>query len=227
VLGTFLKLAAMEVVDILAGAGFDFVIVDLEHSQLSVGQPLRLVQYARALGLPAVVRLPACDAGLVNRLLEAGAEGIQLSSVRRVDEVRELVQATQYPPGGHRSVSLAHPMAGYGSMSLSEAIAGPRPLLIGQVESAETDDLLEDILAVGLDVAFIGTTDLLVNVRLDVDRQRRRVAEIERAIEVSGVIYGTFAADTGAIPNTARYVALSSDLAMLGATARRMVADGG
>lgn len=227
VLGTFLKLSATEVVDILAGAGYDVVIVDLEHSQLSEGDALRLVRHARARDFAAVVRLPACDGGLINRLLEAGAEGIQLSSVRRVAQVRELVQATRYPPAGRRSVSLAHPMAGYGSMSLSEAVAGPYPLLVGQLESAETDDPLHDILTAGLDVAFVGTTDLLVDVAGDVDRQHERIAEIERAIELSGVAYGTFAADPGQIPAGARYVALGSDLAMLGTAARRMVADAG
>lgn len=227
IIGTFLKLAATEVVDILAGAGFDFVVVDLEHSQLAEGEAMRLVRHARALGLPAVVRVPACDGGLVNRLLEAGAEGIQLSSVRRVDEVQALVGATRYPPAGRRSVSLAHPMAAYGSLPLAEAIGGPHPFLVGQFESLETDDRLQDILAAGLDVAFIGTTDLLVDAGMDTDRQRARIAALERAIEGSGVAYGTFAADSRSIPPAARYVALSSDLAMLGAAARRTVADAG
>lgn len=227
VLGTFVKLAATEVIDILAGAGFDFVIVDLEHSQLAEGEAMKLVRHARALDVPAMVRIPACDGGLVNRLLEAGAEGIQLSSVRRVAEVEVLVATTRYPPAGRRSLSLAHPMAGYGAMPLSEAVSGPHPFLVGQIESAETDDPLEDILAAGLDVAFVGTTDLLVDLGMDTDRQRGRVADIERAIAVSGVGYGTFVSDPGAIPGAARYLALSSDLAMLGVAARGMITDAG
>lgn len=227
VIGTFLKLAATEVVDILAGAGFDFVIVDLEHSQLTDGEAMRLVRHARAIGLPAVVRIPGCDAGLVNRLLEAGAEGIQLSSVRRADEVRTLVGTTRYPPAGRRSVSLAHPMAAYGALSLPEAIGGPHPLLVGQFESVETDDPLQEILAAGLDVAFVGTTDLLVDAGMDTNRQRARIAELEGAFEAGGIAYGTFAADARSIPSAARYVALSSDVAMLGAAARKTVADAG
>src|SRR5947207_7808538 len=142
VLGTFVKLPALESIDIVASSGFDFAIVDLEHSQLSEGEALRLVRHAHALGFPVVVRIPANDAGLANRLLEAGAAGIQLSTVVSVEQVRELVRATRYAPAGRRSVSLAHPAAGYGMTTLADAVAAPPPLLVGQIETAETEDPL-------------------------------------------------------------------------------------
>jgi 4-hydroxy-2-oxoheptanedioate aldolase len=186
VLGTFLKLPATEAVDIVALAGFDFVIVDREHSQLDEGQALRLVRHAAAIGLPAVVRLPDPDAAAVNRLLEAGAGGIQLSSVRSADQVHSLVDASRYAPDGHRSVSLAHPMAGYGSVSLAEAVAGAPPLLVGQIETAELDDPLDEIFAAGLDVAFLGVTDLTVALGFDADRVRERVEEVAKAAQVTG-----------------------------------------
>src|SRR5438045_8303781 len=105
--GTFLKLAALESVEI-AAAELDFAVIDLEHSQLSDADALRLVNHARALGMPAVVRIPEVDRGLVNRLLEAGAAGSQLSSVRRVAEVQALRDAALYPPQGKRSNSLGN-----------------------------------------------------------------------------------------------------------------------
>src|ERR671933_895005 len=105
--GTFVKLPALESVEIVA-AELDFAVVDLEHSQLSEAEALRLVAHARALGLAAVVRLPEVARGLVNRLLEAGAAGLQLSSVRRVAEIRAVRAASAYPPAGTRSISLAH-----------------------------------------------------------------------------------------------------------------------
>src|SRR4051795_10070327 len=73
--GLFVKLAATEVVDIAARSGLDFIVVDLEHSQLSEADGLHLTRHAAALGLPALVRLPELDRGAVNRLLEAGARG--------------------------------------------------------------------------------------------------------------------------------------------------------
>src|SRR5437763_15265650 len=80
--GTFVKLPALESIDLCA-ASLDFCVVDYEHSQLAEGDVLRLVRHAAALGFPAVVRIPEVDGGLVNRLLEAGAAGLQLSRVRR------------------------------------------------------------------------------------------------------------------------------------------------
>jgi 4-hydroxy-2-oxoheptanedioate aldolase len=215
ILGTFVKLPATEAIDIAAGAGFDFVIVDLEHSQLSDESASRLVRHASAAGFPCVVRIPSCDRGTINRLLEAGAAGVQLSSVRSISQVRDLVASTTYPPHGERSISLAHPAAGYGRVPLREAAAAPPPLLVGQIETAETDDPLTSIIGAGLDVAFVGVTDLTVEMGFDGARVEARVKEIQEAATAAGVALGMFVKDPAAIPSEARYVALSSDLAML------------
>jgi 4-hydroxy-2-oxoheptanedioate aldolase len=145
--GTFVKLPGIETVEIAAQAGFDFVIVDLEHSQLSELDGRRLVRHAFAMRFPAIARVPECDSGQVNRLLEAGASGIQLSSVTSASQVASLVAATRYAPAGQRSVSLAHPVAGYGATPLAEAVSAEPPLLVGQIETAETADPADKILA--------------------------------------------------------------------------------
>ncbi|MFL6570368.1 MAG: aldolase/citrate lyase family protein, partial [Burkholderiales bacterium] len=103
--GLFVKLPSTEVIDLVAASGHDFAVVDLEHSQLSEEAARVLLRHARAIGLPALVRVPQLDRGAVNRLLEAGAAGIQLSSVRRVAEVRALRDAALYAPDGTRSIS--------------------------------------------------------------------------------------------------------------------------
>jgi 4-hydroxy-2-oxoheptanedioate aldolase len=196
--GLFVKLGATEVVDIAARSGLDFVVVDLEHSQLSEADGLRLVRHAAALGLPALVRLPELDRGAVNRLLEAGAHGIQLSTVRSVAQVEALRAATRYAPEGDRSVSLAHPGAGYGDAPLAdylEAQAHSPPELVIQIETADTEDPLPELLAAGADVAFIGTTDLSVDLGLDPEQLRERVDAIAAAADAAGVELGGFALD--------------------------------
>src|SRR5215216_4056833 len=175
--GLFVKPGATEVLDIAARGGVDFVVVDLEHSQLSEADGLRLIRHAAAIGLPALVRLPELDRGLVNRLLEAGARGIQLSTVRSVAQVEALRASMRYAPAGNRSVSLAHPGAGYGELGLADYLAAQQldpPELVAQIETAETDDPLPDVLA-GVDVAFVGTTDLLVEVGMDDEIGRAHV----------------------------------------------------
>jgi 4-hydroxy-2-oxoheptanedioate aldolase len=208
--GTFVKLPAVETVDLCAAA-LDFCVVDYEHSQLSEADVLRLVRHAAALRFPAVVRIPEVDRGLVNRLLEAGAAGLQLSSVRRAAEVRALREAALYAPDGRRSISLAHPAAGYGATPLRDYVAGfARPLLVIQLETRETDDALDEICGAGADVVFLGLTDLLVDCALDEDVARARADEIAAAAERAGVTLGGFGRE-----ERFRYSVVSSDVALL------------
>ena len=196
--GLFVKLAATEVVDIAGRSGLDFVVVDLEHSQLTEADALALTRHAAAIGLPALVRVPELDRGLVNRLLEVGARGIQLSTVRSVAQVEALRASMRHAPAGSRSVSLAHPAAGYGEVALGDYLAAQElqpPELVAQIETADTDDPLPELLAAGVDVAFVGTTDLLVDVGMDESRLRARVEEIASAAEAAGVELGGFALD--------------------------------
>jgi 4-hydroxy-2-oxoheptanedioate aldolase len=208
--GTFIKLAALEGLEI-AASELDFAVVDLEHSQLSEDDARRLVRHGWALGFPVVVRLHELDRGLVNRLLEAGAAGIQLSSVRSVAEVLRLRDSCFHAPRGTRSISLAHPLARYGATPLAEYLASyPAPLIVAQIETAETDDPLHAILGAGVDVAFVGVTDLAVDLGLDADRVAARIAEIAAAAGSAGVVLGGFGDD----PRW-RYAVASSDLALL------------
>ena len=220
--GTFVKLAGSDAAEVVAGAGFDFAIVDREHSQLSDGEARAAVRAIRALGMPALVRVPTVDRGEINRLLEAGAAGIQLSTTRSEAQVNALRMAVRYPPDGERSISLAHAQAGYGALGLADYLAASdgahAPLAVVQLETATTDDPLAAIVAAA-DVAFIGTTDLLVDVGLDPAAARERAEAIIAAATAAGRPWGGFAADVQAaarmVAEGARYVVVSSDLALL------------
>jgi 4-hydroxy-2-oxoheptanedioate aldolase len=208
--GTFVKLPALEVIEILA-AQLDFAVVDLEHSQLAEGDCLRLVRHAYVLGFPAVVRIPAVDRGLINRVLEAGAAGIQLSTVTRASDVEAARAATEYAPRGTRSISLSHPLARYGGIGLDEYVrAQETPLLIAQIETMATEDSLEEIIGTQPDVAFVGVTDITVDAGLDRDRAGKRVDEIIAAAERGGVVAGGFGNDA-----RFRYAVTSSDVSLL------------
>lgn len=159
--GTFVKFASPDVIDMCRG--LDFVVIDTEHSTLSEQDAIALVRHSAAIGLPALVRVPRVEPAVINRLLEQGAVGIQLSMLRRASQNQALRDACTYAPGGTRSVSLSHPTGGFGQVALGDYLERERqdpPLLVGQIESA-TDDPIEQVVA-GLDVAFIGTTDLAV-----------------------------------------------------------------
>jgi 4-hydroxy-2-oxoheptanedioate aldolase len=218
--GLFVKLPTTEVVDLAAEAGFDFVVVDLEHSQLAEAEAFALIRHAFTRCFPALARIREAPRGLVNRLLEAGAAGIHLSSVQRAAEVHELRSAMRYAPDGVRSISLTHPGARYGDTTLADylrAQADRPPLLVAQIESEETGDPLDEILGAGPDVLFVGAMDLTVDVGLDDERVRRRIDEIAAAAERAGVPLGAFGIDEPRI----QYLAVSTDLTLL----RKAIAD--
>jgi 4-hydroxy-2-oxoheptanedioate aldolase len=208
--GTFVKLPAFESVEICA-LSLDFCVVDYEHSRLSEADVLRLVRHAAAIDFAAVVRVPEVDRGLVNRLLEAGAAGIQLSSVRRAAEVRALASAVAYAPDGSRSISLAHPQAGYGAVPLREYLASSEaPLVVIQLETRETDDPPVELCRAGADVAFLGLTDLLVDCGLDEGAAAVRAEALAAATAEAGIVLGGFGSE-----ERFRYAVVSSDVALL------------
>jgi 4-hydroxy-2-oxoheptanedioate aldolase len=208
--GTFVKLPALESVEICARS-LDFCVVDYEHSQLSESDVLRLVRHAAVVDFAAVVRIPEVDRGLVNRLLEAGAAGIQLSSARRVAEVQALASAVAYAPDGTRSISLAHPQAQYGAVSLRDYLAAAeRPLVVIQLETRETDDPPVELCRAGADVAFLGLTDLLVDCRLDEGVAAVRGEALAAAAAEAGIALGGFGDE-----ERFRYAVVSSDVALL------------
>ncbi|GAA2998507.1 HpcH/HpaI aldolase family protein [Streptosporangium longisporum] len=232
VVGTFLKLPSTDCVDLARQAGFDFVVVDLEHSSLPEATALALVRHAAATGLPALVRVPAVDPALINRVLEAGAAGVQLSTLTAVAEVAALTGATRYAPHGRRSVSLSHPAAGFGAVDLAAYLAAEAqdpPLLVGQIETAVTLDPVQELVG-GLDVAFVGTTDLAVGMGLPgPEALRAKVEEIVGAALSAGVAPGGWIARadeallTGGGLGAARYLVVGSDVQLLGSALREVI----
>lgn len=220
--GTFVKLPAPEVLELCAAAGFDFVVIDLEHSQLSESRARALAGHACLLGLPALVRLPRLDPALINRLLEAGAAGIQLSMLSSPTQTRDLRRAALYAPEGARSISLAHRAAAYGTRALTDVIHSGRsapPVLVGQIES-EVELPLSAVLQ-GLDVAFVGTTDLAVSLGLQPGSEAlaEQVREIRDAAHRAGVGFGGWVPDEGRVGalglDGAGYLVVGSDLQLL------------
>jgi len=226
--GTFIKLAALDVVDMAAAAGFDFIVVDLEHSVLTEREAIALVRYADVRALAALVRIPAVDAPLINRLLENGAAGVQLSMLRTAEQARLLREAALFPPYGSRSVSLANHVAAGSSLAehLSREAADP-PLLVGQIETAATEPL-ERVLR-GLDACFAGTTDLAVSLGVAAasERAAAAVASIGGASKEAGIPFGGWAPTACAVAGLgladADFLVLGSDLQFLAASLRAAV----
>jgi 2-keto-3-deoxy-L-rhamnonate aldolase RhmA len=197
-------------------------VVDVEHSTLGEAEAISLVRHADACGIAALVRLPAVDAPTIARLLENGAAGIQLSMLRTARQAHALRAATRFAPEGERSVSLANRVAGFGASGVRlflEAETASPPLLVGQIETA-VDGPWPDVVG-GLDVVFVGGTDLSVSLGYPPGDERLRgaVAAISAAAGAAGVAFGgwspTLAAAGDHGLSEAGYLIVGSDLQIL------------
>jgi 2-dehydro-3-deoxyglucarate aldolase/4-hydroxy-2-oxoheptanedioate aldolase len=158
-IGTILSLAAAEMAEIAAGAGFDWLFLDMEHSTLDIPTIQILLQAAGE--TPCIVRIPAHDAVWIKKALDAGAAGLIIPQVNTPAQAAWAVSQAKYPPQGVRSVGLAR-CHRYGP-GFDEYVqtANEQIAVIIQAEHIEAVQNIEAILAVpGIDGIFIGPFDL-------------------------------------------------------------------
>ena len=147
--------------EIVAHCGFDWILLDTEHSPNDI--PLLVAQLQALKGGTAapVVRVAWNDPVLVKRALDIGAQSILFPYVQNADEARRAVAATRYPPQGIRGVASSTRAAGYGRTKDYLVRAADEICVLVQVETRPALDQLEAIAAVeGVDGVFIGPNDL-------------------------------------------------------------------
>ncbi|SER39162.1 HpcH/HpaI aldolase family protein [Natrinema salaciae] len=162
-LGTWVSIGHPAVVEAAARAGFDFVLVDTEHTELSLETVADLARAAAAAPgeLGVVVRPAWNDPVRIKRILDIGVDGIMVPMIDTPEAAEELVRATRYPPDGDRGVASGR-AAGYGQRFVQYVESGHRSLLtIAQIETPAGVDHAEDIAVVdGIDALFVGPADL-------------------------------------------------------------------
>ncbi len=163
VLGTWCVLPGAGVVNVVAAAGFDFVIIDMEHGPFGFTEAEDLVRAAESEGRGALVRVPELDESCILRALETGAHGVVVPQITRADEARAAVRACKYHPEGARGLSPYTRSGGYTAAGNGDIAAreNARVLVTLLVEGAAGLANLDDILAVpGVDVVYLGIYDL-------------------------------------------------------------------
>ena len=166
-LGTFVKLPSQETLELIAYAGFDFIVIDLEHSPLDLETASRHIGTARALGVSSVVRVPGLAGGWIQRILDAGAEGIMLPHTDTPEQAAEAVRAIRFEPWGIRGVGATSRAGEWGLLPREEYIrfGQEEVVFMPQLESGEAARNAAAIAAVeGVDAIFIGTNDMSANV---------------------------------------------------------------
>lgn len=235
-LGTWVKLPVVESVELLALAGFDFVVIDLEHAPIDLQSAYQLIGAANQLGLASIVRVPSLEAGIAPRILDAGAEGIMVPHVDSVAEAQAAARAVRFPPLGARGVGGTSRAGAWGALDRTEYLryGQEEVVLIAQIESAQAAAAAGAIASVpGVDALLVGAADLSTSEGTTED-DPRIVALIASAIKdclQAGVPIGNAGAASAAAVQQAvdsgyTFTLMSNDASLLGAAARAAVEAG-
>jgi len=198
-IGAFLQTLSPVAAEIMAGAGFDWLIVDLEHSPGGFDNLQSQVQAMNGSGVVPFARAPWNDAVAIKRILDTGVMGVLVPYVNTRSEAQAAVAACKYPPQGIRGVAGSPRAAGYTRNTMPYlSSANDQTIVMTAVETREAVENLDEILQVeGLDGIFIGPVDLASSLGYLGDPSQPEVQEmialIEKKVLASDKFLGTLA----------------------------------
>ena len=160
-LGLWSTLSSNYSVEVIAGAGYDWLLLDMEHSPNDLESLLAQLQAAAPYLTHPVVRVPWNDMVAIKRVLDIGAQSILIPYVSSAAEAKAAVSYTRYPPGGVRGVAGSTRASRFGRVKDYHKRAHEEICVLVQVENQQGLDAIEAIAAVeGVDGVFIGPADL-------------------------------------------------------------------
>ncbi|OLM31004.1 2,4-dihydroxyhept-2-ene-1,7-dioic acid aldolase [Pseudonocardia sp. Ae717_Ps2] len=191
--GALVRMPCEEIVEMLAVAGLDFVLIDCEHGLADVSSLRTHIAFADAHGLPVLVRPGEGEHHLAQRALDQGARGIVAPHVEDAEQAAALVRALRYPPHGTRGFA-TYPRAGrFGEVTAAQNRAAAQDVLVvAMLESPGALARAGEIVGVdGIDGWLVGVADLGAS-RTDTDPP---VAELLAAVRADPAVRGAVRAD--------------------------------
>jgi len=160
-IGLWSSLSSNYSVEVIAGAGFDWILLDMEHSPNDLENLLAQLQAAAPYATHPVVRVPWNDMVTIKRVLDVGAQSLLVPYVSTPQEAASAVASTRYPPKGVRGVAGTTRATRFGRIKDYARRAHEELCLLVQVETQAALDNIEAICAIdGIDGVFIGPADL-------------------------------------------------------------------
>ncbi len=232
VLGTFLNLGSAMAAEACAIAGFDFVVIDLEHGSGSESTLANQLLAVEAHGVPALVRLEGQERIRAGRALDFGASGAMFPRLRSASEAAEAVRHLRYPPSGDRGVATYNRACGFGLQPENLDSANGRVVAVVQIETAEA---VRDVMSIarieGVDCLFVGPRDLThaLGVPGETDASVYQAA-MESVVEAArragigaGILVGTSEDARRHLAQGFTFIALGSDSTFIAQSARAAV----
>ncbi|HMD02809.1 MAG TPA: HpcH/HpaI aldolase/citrate lyase family protein [Candidatus Baltobacteraceae bacterium] len=233
-IGLWNSLCSNVATELVAGSGFDCLVLDMEHAPNDLSNVLSQLQaLAPYEGVSAIVRPPWNDAVVIKRLLDAGAQTFLIPYVQNAVEAMGAVAATRYPPEGIRSVALATRANRWGHVPDYFVRASEELCVIVQLESVEALTHLEEITSVpGIDCVFIGPSDLSASLGHLGNPQAPEVraaiddafARAKRAGKPAGILMTVESEAQRYLEEGVQFVAVGSDSGLLARTSEALAA---
>ena len=192
--GLFASLPSPVAIELIAEAGFDFVIVDCEHVLINPETVENMIRTAESYNITPLVRAASGDAKTLLRLLDGGAQGIVLPRVEQPEALAAAIAACKYYPAGERSLNAGRP-GSFGKHSLADYVqlANEQVMVVAMIESAAGVQRAAEIAAVsGLDMILEGAADLSQSLELPWQTGHQRVQE--------GLLYCSQVAQRAGVP---------------------------
>lgn len=235
-IGTFAKMTDASVVELFAFCGFDYFIVDNEHSQMSKESMVNLLRAADISGIVPIVRVRENSRAQILQALDSGALGIMVPETSTVAEVQHVIDSALYAPEGRRGYTASNRAAGYGNMDAAAYArkANENVMTIAYCETVEAIENLDAMLAVpNLDVLWMGPMDLSQALGVTGQPHHPKVVaamdDIIARCKKAGVAVGTIAADAETTKDLLRrgvqLIGLSSDQAMIMNAGKRFLGE--
>ncbi len=233
-IGCWMTLADIYSAEILGTAGFDWIVVDGEHSPNDIRSMRDQLIALEASDSHPVVRVPIGETRLIKQVLDIGAQTVLVPMVETAEQAKELVRACRYPPEGTRGVGASAARASrFASIPDYIATADDQICLLVQVENRAGIANIDEILAVdGVDGVFIGPADLSTDMGHSGNSSAPEVEEVILAtlarIKAAGKAPGILSTkdETTALyrDGGAQFLAVGIDLLMLARATREAAA---
>lgn len=224
--GGWLSLGSSIAAEIAAGAGFDWLLFDLEHGTSEFSDLLHQLQAIHAYPVAGIVRIPSIEASVFKRVLDLGAHGLMIPNVSSVEDAQRCVSFARIPPLGTRGAAQTTRASGYGvhyDQYLREA--NDSIILTAQIESRAGVAAADAIAAVdGIDALFVGPTDLGVDLGAASDELTAEFRDAVVSVATAARRHGKSAGVLVRNPEQARqyfelgytFIALGSDRGSIG-----------
>ena len=228
-------MAHVSIAEILAAAGYDWVVIETEHTAIDVSEVLRLIVAIEGRGSIPLVRLAWNDPIQAKAVMDSGAAGVLVPMVNSKADAVRAVQSVKYPPVGSRGVGLARAQ-GYG-VTLDEYVrnANRDSLLMVQIEHVDAVKNIDEILSVpGIDGTFIGPYDLSLSMGLAGQLRHPDVESAKQSVLKATLAHGMIPGIHLVHPDAAvdelkkcvhlgyRFIALGTDILFLGDSCRSL-----